>query len=307
MVMGHTLGRPSEVTRVIYSFHMPLFFFLSGYLWTDRNIEGGLKAFVARKFRSLIVPYMKIAAVCWLTYVIITPPMLTDFNFDDYIERNIKCLIGVVCSIGTVEYLPNCSPIWYLTSLFWANIFFFGVRRYRIHPVFILVILGLGWLLTMPKHVIWNIGSATVGCAFMWIGYMVKTGAIKINKAGQALMAALLIAIIAIWGLPFVNMDGHHYSNYILFLVVATLECLLLITIARDYMQGAAERAHGVISFIAANSIAIFGYNYAANSVVGIVNHFVEPHWLVNYVIALFSLYVFIVLIKRMRIERLFV
>lgn len=33
VVLGHTAGLPEEVHRHAYSFHMPAFFFLSGYLF----------------------------------------------------------------------------------------------------------------------------------------------------------------------------------------------------------------------------------------------------------------------------------
>src|SRR5262245_28525061 len=51
VVAGHTLGG----RELFYPWHMPLFFFLSGYLWTSGR---SLPAEVQRRTRSLVVPYL---------------------------------------------------------------------------------------------------------------------------------------------------------------------------------------------------------------------------------------------------------
>src|SRR5829696_4262817 len=56
VVMGHNdfaVVSPF-VYKVIYSFHMPLFFFLSGYFL---NIRPGFWAFFKKRFNSLLKPY----------------------------------------------------------------------------------------------------------------------------------------------------------------------------------------------------------------------------------------------------------
>ena len=75
VVLGHTQYVPADVKGVIYTFHMPLFFFLSGYLWTDGNIERySFVACAKKKFKAFIIPYFKVAGVCLLVWGVITPP-----------------------------------------------------------------------------------------------------------------------------------------------------------------------------------------------------------------------------------------
>ena len=57
MVMGHS-GFP--FTRVIYMFHMAIFFMASGYLWKDNHVRDwkGLKRFFWRRIKALWLPYI---------------------------------------------------------------------------------------------------------------------------------------------------------------------------------------------------------------------------------------------------------
>lgn len=53
MVMGH-VGFGDRFAHYIAAFHMPMFFFISGYLFKDKYT---FNEFITRKFNSLIKPY----------------------------------------------------------------------------------------------------------------------------------------------------------------------------------------------------------------------------------------------------------
>lgn len=59
VIMGHTVSSDTLVKRILYAFHMPLFFILSGMVtkpilkWNTNN----LKAYVEKKLRTIILPY----------------------------------------------------------------------------------------------------------------------------------------------------------------------------------------------------------------------------------------------------------
>ncbi len=66
VVVGHVLGKwiePMEVTefiyKIIYSFHMPAFFMISGYAWArfSKDKIVNIKNYIGRKAISLLIPY----------------------------------------------------------------------------------------------------------------------------------------------------------------------------------------------------------------------------------------------------------
>ena len=57
MVLGHS-GIPQGGFDFIYMFHMPLFFFVSGYCFNEKYLDTPI-AFVKKKIKGLWLPYVK--------------------------------------------------------------------------------------------------------------------------------------------------------------------------------------------------------------------------------------------------------
>ena len=55
MVLGHVHFLPAVIKKLIYAFHIPLFFYLSGYLFNlEKNLVVSSRAFLQNKFFRLI-------------------------------------------------------------------------------------------------------------------------------------------------------------------------------------------------------------------------------------------------------------
>lgn len=115
VVTGHIAqycikGKSAEsVFDFIYSFHMPLFFFLSGYVASlSRNkIElGQVWSFVQKKIRTLVLPFFIWGVV---VYFLFQPA----FTFEDVANRIIEVILK-----------PDNNAPWFLITLFCIQIFF---------------------------------------------------------------------------------------------------------------------------------------------------------------------------------------
>jgi fucose 4-O-acetylase-like acetyltransferase len=73
MVIGHAEA-PDLLTRIIYTFHMPLFFITAGYFFSARNADEPWK-FCARRFKGLYIPFLKwsLFFLLWKTQARMTP------------------------------------------------------------------------------------------------------------------------------------------------------------------------------------------------------------------------------------------
>lgn len=56
VILGHIYSDDNYINVWIYSFHMPMFFFISIFLYVYKDINR--KEFYKNKFRSLIVPFL---------------------------------------------------------------------------------------------------------------------------------------------------------------------------------------------------------------------------------------------------------
>ena len=65
VIIGHLYLQDSFLTTQIYTFHMPLFFFLSGYVFSAKKYN--FNEFIKRKAKTILVPYFALG-VCMIIF-----------------------------------------------------------------------------------------------------------------------------------------------------------------------------------------------------------------------------------------------
>ena len=115
--LGHA-GHVPSICRWLYTFHMPLFFFISGYLLKFRNTRKGIHlsdmpalgkdGFITGKARRLLVPYVIISSVVFIPKTMMSAIALRPVD------------MSVWSYLGMLLY-PHTNVIgyfWFLPSLF---------------------------------------------------------------------------------------------------------------------------------------------------------------------------------------------
>lgn len=127
VVLGHAL-KQTEVENpafqflisVIYSFHMPLFFFLSGFvavkiLWLDQETER--REFIKNRAFRLLIPYFFIGAVYIPLKYFLSAYAVSEYDF----SQLWRIFLGEN---------PN-TALWYLYILFWVSVLGVWLLRER--------------------------------------------------------------------------------------------------------------------------------------------------------------------------------
>ena len=57
VVFGHLFSYNGELSIIIFSFHMPLFFFISGYCFCPHKYND-FESFLVKKVKHLVIPYL---------------------------------------------------------------------------------------------------------------------------------------------------------------------------------------------------------------------------------------------------------
>lgn len=123
VIVGHicqyyfSREKDEPLFRFIYSFHMPLFFLLSGYVLgvTQKKLQSQpIRKWLWHKTQTLLIPF-----VFWglFVYRFIDPIRFTPFNFD-----SLRLL---------VEKPDNNDGAWFLISLFCIQVVCYPVFRYN--------------------------------------------------------------------------------------------------------------------------------------------------------------------------------
>lgn len=258
MIMGHQYYG-EYFDKWIHAFHMPIFFIISGFLYHSPN---SIKEFLYRRVKALLIPYLFFASI---HFSLISLKIIIS-------GESVKTLYVYLCHIFWIntEGLPICGAIWFLTALFFANIFYLLIDRYvkKIMPkglcVFLTAIIGIvlptyGYRLPLALDV------ALVGVGLTFAGTILrnmyeKFQFLNILKKGLVGAFGTILCYITININTSVNMRLGIYGNVFLFFFNA-----ISMTIALYFLICIVNKSNGLLikelSYIGKNSIVYLGFN----------------------------------------------
>lgn len=196
MVIGHS-GLDGYPTRLIYMFHMPLFFFLSGFCFKKSYIFAPRK-FIMRRIKSIYVPFVKYS----LLFLVLHNVFVIFYIYDNMLslKETLVKIAHIVLSLWSGE--PLLGGFWFLKSLFWGSILFYIVQyitkfkqKYIYNGGVILLCLGL--LCNWFKFKIPVIGindTDIIASLFMLIGSAFKNRSVEFSK--KLIIASVVLLFI---------------------------------------------------------------------------------------------------------------
>lgn len=257
VVLGHT-SIPKYIEQYIFSFHMPLSFFLSGYLFNHKKYKGYCE-FIRKKACSLLIPYFIFSVITYLFWLFIGRKFGTDTDLNISL---IKPLVGIIYSNGNDNWMIYNTPFWFLTCLFIVEIvFYLIIRNIKINHVLIAILIAssiLGYLdsLYMPIRLPWSIDVSFTAIVFYGMGYISKNIIPKILSITLR-MKILNIIVLSIINISFchlngrIDMNSNLYNNYLYFYLSSIAGIMVWLFIAH-MLQNAK-----CISFIGQSSLII--------------------------------------------------
>lgn len=176
VLWGHAPGISSLTDTFISSFHMPLFFILSGYFCQTTIDYSNWKNVLEKNFQRLVIPYLLTLCLiaAWFTIFAITR--------HDYsgLQLVVRKLIGKDNWTAEIGWMP----IWFLMALFWAKMLFYFISRMR--PWVVMVVCTLISLLAVLLRMHFDFGMPfhfLRGCqalVFIAIGWWVRDNKLPI-------------------------------------------------------------------------------------------------------------------------------
>lgn len=160
--------------RFIYAFHMPLFFFMSGYLFNSVKYHS-FKDFLKKRFRRLIIPYLIYSVSTWAIWAIFR--YLTHSNVESYFMP----LLQTVIAQGSGEFLVHNSALWFIPCLFAVEIIYYYICKagdiaaivlciaFAVFNSIMASIFGESYMFTLP----WNLDAAFYALPFYGIANII--------------------------------------------------------------------------------------------------------------------------------------
>jgi len=267
--LGHSYI-PEFAHHYIYSFHMPLFFFISGYLEKRRTIKESL----INGLKVLILPYTLLYLIVFIPWVpsrIVFHPEL----FENQTRINVLLIspfLGLISGIGIP--IENATVIfgaaWFLAALFYTkmlhSVLFFVLKGNRFLyllcnvPMLLLAVILRHYRIACPLY----INNVLMAFPFFSAGYFLKTTTISnknllIMKQDSFLKFVILVsAFLTGIFLSFYNGEasiGNYGKNIVVYYLAAVMGILVVITVSSFYKQRCS-----VISILSSGTIFIMAF-----------------------------------------------
>lgn len=287
VVLGHS---QPPFYKFIYGFHMPLFFMISGYLYNDSKSELTGYTYAKKLLYSYIRPYFILSILNLMICL-----SLGIVKNQDTVVMAVKYVKGILWSYGSIKWMPNCSPLWFLTGLFVTMLLFHQIIRKIKMPYIRYGIVVLSVLTSYSLYIYrvgklpWNLDSALMALAFVSIGYELKINKIlyKIKHLGK-LESFILITSFTVTGIiaikynPVnnVDVDANIYGNLLAMIIGAvTISTVIMLLCYMHCNNGIVAK---ILSWIGRHTVFIIGFDYFSSDRAISILH--NAHISVNWV-----------------------
>lgn len=233
VIFAHVFEKQYAVHWYIYSFHMPLFFMLSGYFL---NCEKPFGEYIKGKAKSLLIPLYTWGLIDVLWGIARALYKLGTADLQTY---------GTTVSYQLLFQYP-LSPGWFLACLFVASLILYPIAKKtasdrKATMIMCLIPALLVWLFYSPGRSPWSINTAIIAMFFMSIGYWAKTidMAALLDKCFKPIIiipVTVVWLVIATWMWKtknYLEMSECYLSVFPVTIIAAALGSLVLLAVAK--------------------------------------------------------------------------
>lgn len=214
VVLGHCLHIEGKPFQVIFVFHMPLFLYLSGVVFREKQ---GFKDFGKKKAKTLLLPFAGFYLLGFAVSIAVP------------IWRNELTWTGIKQDLWLCD--PNAvhnSSIWFLVCLFWVQMIFWFVERRPVWlQLFLLGILYLAGIIYSRYRVPFagffrlpmNLDVVPVAIAFFAVGFYVHKYRLMEEMLQKplncilAFVSGIILTLIIYRFNGYVNLHGLNFGD----------------------------------------------------------------------------------------------
>lgn len=245
VVIGHCDYAYTEswLTTWIYSFHMPLFFIISGILFRPEKYDN-FGHFLKKKFKGLVIPYLVFSVITFVVSLGMEYAKTKGLNSEDALKSFAGIFVGWR---GTKWY----NGLWFISALFFSEVLVYGVfwisrktkgskEKWLLSIITVGLLVG-GFLFAVNvKGAPFSVDLVPLSAAIIIIGYGIKRLYEKIKWMFSLLASIIMLSVnivTCVWNYNLANSRVDMYSsvfgNWVLFIVSAIFGSLLILNISK--------------------------------------------------------------------------
>lgn len=268
VILGH--GQlTSTHTNFIYSFHMPLFFMLSGYLFNESKYPT-YRYFLKKKCLQLLVPYFILNFITFSLWLIFSRDQANKGlgNLETY-----RPVLGILYGNGIDDYLIHAVSLWFIICLFTLEQLYYAFFINKSTSVKFIIIVAfivmgyLDYIFKLPR-LMWGLNISLTAIVFYAFGNLLKN---QINQFLNLSVLTHILILISFCVITYqislyngrIDINMRNYGrNYLLYYLGGIAGSLMILSFTKLFTVAIGKQA--LLSFIARNTISIIGFNIIA-------------------------------------------
>lgn len=242
--IGHSITNASAsrdssmifLLKFITQFHMPMFFILSGMVYSEKYIEHPIQSSI-KKFKVYYLPFIAYN----LVFVVLHNVMVDMYIFSD--AYSVKQYIKEILRVLTMHITDICGAMWFLRALLeivvtfiwiqYLSIKVFGSKYIQVCTAIIVCMMTLFYYSRFCPTT-FGINHVLRYMQFFYLGYLLrKYDWLKVIRKNQILciLAGIITGILAAVFLPFGY--GRYIQFYLFYIIVAISGSFMVIAISQ--------------------------------------------------------------------------
>ncbi|WP_337133516.1 acyltransferase family protein [Priestia megaterium] len=285
VVFGHAGASEGMLGQTLSAFRMPLFFLVSGYLFSNSKYLNNFKLLLVDKIRTLILPYFVFCLMSAIVWYFLSSIQNVDVQWG-------KPIFGMI--YGNGNWIIGNIPIWFLPCLFCTLVIFVLIQKLLIKnslpaKIIIFSLIGIaGYLISKISWMPWGLDVALVALPFVYLGGVLKEIRVLYNHKIMisATFLSLVVFIISLIYNTHVDMNNRIYGNLFLFYVGGISGAFVVLFLCK-YILSKIKIVSLTFSYMGMQSILILGFHGSIGlNAVSVLNEKVNIGFLGNPLIS---------------------
>lgn len=222
IILGH-MG-VEGVDRIVFTFHVPLFFLISGYFISRKTT---FVDYAKKRIRALLVPY---AFTSVLLIIAEIPIGILKGQYSEIGKKMRATFVAALYGSGanvnkTILGISPIGAIWFLLALLWAILLVKSIINKKYGKWIILVVAVSSYLTSFYIWLPWDIQAGGTAALFVYVGCVLREKNFEVEKENWKLF---ICGIVILFLEVICNIRVSVVSNYFKYTIVSIIGAMMI-------------------------------------------------------------------------------
>jgi len=294
VVLGHMA---TPFTKFIFSWHMPMFFFLAGFFINNKR---SFKETIKKDLKRLFIPFF-IFGILGIIVEIVKRNLFpgSDFAYKDFVF--IEEIKGVFFWMDYTHMHQYGFVLWFLIALFWGkSILQFLLKFIKNKIVIGMACLTIFFILANSNFIFpFSMDKGLISMIWMFGGYLFYNYFIKDEKSSRFDLYIIIPVLVLLLNLslPSIDIATKVVQTPFTSLVYSFSVIILMVVIFKNF--GGKYLNNSFLEDWGRNSLAVLVMHPYTNNIGYVIgNRFFDGNWIINFIVSILILIGLLSLIK---------